>query len=141
MLWVHKRSKPLHQAHVQEGTEPTGASQQLRTRPPWATRSLACKVRGEDQQGAALVIWPHGKVEGREKGWTHKLWAVWVECEEEEESRSSIQPGWGVQPSPEKSRTMRLEVRGRVDEDVWEGLRTEDEQGGCSHRCQMLLRG
>lgn len=36
---------------------------------------------------------------------------------------------------------MRLEVRGTVDEDAWEGLRVEDGQGGHSHCCQMLSRG
>lgn len=67
MLWVHKRSKLLHQAHVQEGTESTGASQQLRARPPWATRSLACKVWGEDQQEAALVIGHMAKLKVRKR--------------------------------------------------------------------------
>lgn len=55
------RADPLCEAHVQEGTETTGASEQL-----------ACRMRGEDQQEAAVVIWPQGKGQGQEKDWIPK---------------------------------------------------------------------
>lgn len=63
------RADPLCEAHVQEGTETTGASEQLRM---GSADPLACRMRGEDQQEAAVVIWPQGKGQGQEKDWIPK---------------------------------------------------------------------
>lgn len=128
-------------AHVQEGTETTRASEQLRMGLPHVSSSSGLQDAGRRPAGGCcghLATW-QGSGSGKRLDPTNCGLSGWSVRNRRKAEAPFSQVG--KVDRHQGGQTMSLEVRGRVDGNVQESGSIEDQKGGYGHCCPMLLRG